>query len=78
MVPTTLGEQLLRMLRVKLQEDSITIDEIVELASNQRWISKIALLMKQKIPANTLLDYNGLAFIGKMINISEKLHNLAE
>ena len=34
--------------------------------------------MKQKIPANTLLDYNGLSFIGKMINISEKLHNLAE
>ena len=34
--------------------------------------------MKQKIPANTLLDYNGLAFTGKMINISEKLHTLAE
>ena len=34
--------------------------------------------MKQKIPANTPLDYNGLTFIDNMINISEKLHDLGE
>ena len=34
--------------------------------------------MKQKIPANTLLDDNGLSFIDSMINISKKLHTLAE